>query len=68
MWSRWLVVVIYALAQLFALVLRLRQADRQMRVAAGKEQPLEEASQELSSSLRTLAWTMLYWGKFPYGF
>ncbi len=57
----WLIVVIYVLAYLLAVVLRLRQADRQMRVVPDKGQSLEEASQE-SSSTRTLVGLMLYWG------
>ena len=61
----WLIIVIYALAQFCALVLRLRQAERQMRIAADSEKSAEEVSQELSSSLRKLAWLMLYWGKLP---
>ena len=60
----WLFIVMYALAYLLALVLRLRHATLQMRVAADKDRSLEEASQELSSP-RTLAGLMLYWGNHP---
>lgn len=60
----WLFIVMYVLAYLLAVVLRLRYAARQMRVAADKDRSLEEASQELSSP-RTLAGLMLYWGNHP---
>jgi hypothetical protein len=64
----WLIIVVYALVQFFALVLRLRQAERQLKLAAENEEASKEASQELSAAMRKLAWIMLYWGKLPYGF
>ena len=60
----WLIVALYVLAYLLALVLRLRHAARQMKVAPDKDQSLEEASQELSSP-RTFAGLMLYWDNHP---
>lgn len=65
----WLIIVIYVLAYLLVVVLRLRHATRQMAVAPDKEQSLEKAHKELSSP-RTLAGLMdLYRGDHPpFGF
>jgi hypothetical protein len=62
--SPWLILPIYALAYLLTVVLRLRQAARETTAAANKEQSLEGALQELSST-RTLIGFGLYWGNHP---
>lgn len=61
----WLILLIYALAYLFAAVLRLRQADRQMLLSPERERSLDEASQELSSP-RTFIGLALFWGNRPF--
>ena len=42
----WLTLLLYALAYVLALLLRLRQAAHQMTVARGQDQSLESSSQE----------------------
>ena len=61
----WLILIIYTLAQLFALLFRLRQAERQMKLAAENEQSLRETSQELHSSMQRLNRMVLRWGNLP---
>ncbi len=45
----WLIVPIYALVYLIAVVLRLRKAAYAAEASSNPEQPVDEASQELSS-------------------
>jgi|SRR5579864_42308 len=61
----WLVIVIYVLAYLLVVALRLRHAARQLVAARDQEEPLEEAYKELSSP-RTLIGLLLFWGNRPF--
>ena len=59
-----LAVLVYALAYLFAVVIRLRKAAHDASVAFDREQTLDEANATLSSE-RNLIGLMLFWGNHP---
>ena len=60
----WLIPPIYALVYLTAVVLRLRKAAHDATAAHNREQSLDEAHQELSST-KTLIGVGLYKGNHP---
>ncbi len=60
----WLIVLIYALAYLFALVIRLRKAAYDASVALNQDPSLEEANETLVSE-KTRIGLMLFWGNHP---
>lgn len=61
----WLIILIYALAYLFALVIRLRKAAYAAAVALSQDQSLEEANETLVSE-KTRIGLMLFWGNHPF--
>jgi Zn-dependent membrane protease YugP len=60
----WLIILIYALAYLFALVIRLRKAAYAASVALSQDPSLEEANETLVSE-KTRIGLMLFWGNHP---